>query len=397
VNSFHLLIQSIRAYLGLSSTGLERLGTMSPQEADDFVDIVEKQKAQAYVLQGLKNAGMLSYLPEDASDAFRYGAAVIAEESLKLSRVLHQVNNTLRAHEVDFISLKGPIFSMRATGGLSHRSFGDIDVLVHGDDAPKAVEALTGVGYREFYPGSIPVSKRTLKNDCEIVLLDPDDTIVEVHWAFQPKHMALNVSYKDVWTRAQTVDFFGTDIRYLSDIHELPHIALHHGGFHRWNELRYVVDFHQLSVNESLDWSSIWDTASAVGAKRPILIGLLVCKKVLGDDVEYTGLLSAALDETAEKLAGYYSKNLEEGDTLTGFQKNRWYLGQRERIADKLMYLPFFMREAVTPTEKDAVTLGKWSFPFLRLPFRMIRLIYKYNRRLVHTSRKEPREVDCDR
>ena len=85
MNSFSLLVQSIRAYLGLSATGLDKLDAMSPRETDSFVDMVEKQNAQAYVLRGLKNAGVLSYLPEDASDALRYGAAVIAEENLLVS------------------------------------------------------------------------------------------------------------------------------------------------------------------------------------------------------------------------------------------------------------------------------------------------------------------------
>ena len=179
MNSFNLLIQAIRAYLGLNSSGLETLKSASAPQLAGFIELVEKHNAQAYVLQGLKNANLVSSLPEDAAESLQYGADCTAEESLRLTRALHQAHGTLSSAGIDIIPFKGPIFSMRTTGGLSHRPFTDIDVLVRREDVPKALGVLTDAGYREFFQGSIPVTRRTLRNNCEIELLDPDDNIID--------------------------------------------------------------------------------------------------------------------------------------------------------------------------------------------------------------------------
>jgi putative nucleotidyltransferase-like protein len=388
MSPFLWLVQCVRSFLGLPLTCPAELITAPNNDWEAILSVVGEHYAEAYVVHGLEAANLFQDLPEQVQAALLAGGRETSHQSLRLARALHTVHGILTGAGIDVIALKGPVLALRTTGGLSARPFGDVDTLVHAGDTRSAIATLMESGYQEHKPGTVPVPAGTLRRDCEVELIDPEGNLVELHWKIFPWFWRWDLPEEEIWAHAQRIDFYGTSVGRLGDVHELLSLALHHGGKHRWDRISRIIDFHQLVVRTDIDWAQVWSTAANTGTTRALETGLRVCQTILEMDGQYEGQAMAPNDPRAGALAVTYADSMTNRRQADGLRQSLQYVRLRERLRDGMAYTPRFLGEVFTPTDKEEALLGKRWAKVIGVPVRLVRLIWKYG-----IGRKRPKNI----
>lgn len=157
-----------------------------------------------------------------------------------------------------------------------HRVLSDLDLLIRPDDDEDAVKRLTALGYRET-----DHSRRSAAQRHERVLVDGGVT-VELHTRLgvQPGHRA-------AWDELAPVParLHDRDVHRLDDATTLVHLTAHFVKHVPFSSLRWAEDV--------VRWAGVLDDGGAaavtrarrLGALRPLLAGVRVLRRAVGDDL----------------------------------------------------------------------------------------------------------------
>jgi hypothetical protein len=152
---------------------------------------------------------------------------------------------------------------------LAHRTFGDVDVVVHPDDWQGALGALLAIGLTrpsaELRPGwDVRFGKGA-------TLVDANDLEVDLHLRFAIGRFGVRSQMRDLFERQDTIELAGRSIPTLAGPDRLLH-ACHHlvlGGFSEWRAAR---DIAQLVLISDVDWHETvavaerWDVQAVVAS-----------------------------------------------------------------------------------------------------------------------------------
>lgn len=330
------------------------------------------------------NATCPDAVPAAILDQLRDHFNAVARRNLHLTGELRRAVKLFEQHEISAIPWKGPTLATSVYGNLALRQFDDLDILVRRRDALHAKDLLVSCGYRPRFNLTRAQEAAYLQCVSEHRLVSADGAvIIELHWEILPRRFSLALDLERLWERSVPASLAGASTLALAPEDLLLTLCVH-GATHFWQRLRWLCDIAELIRSyQQMDWGRVMEQARASGSARMLALGLFLAGDLLGAILPEEVSRVVQADQAVGLLAVQVSRRLcREGDGQgSGFERYRFLLRARERLADKLQY---GLRWPTAPTGEDLVlvSLPPSLFP-LYYALRPLRLAGKYGRMLL--------------
>jgi hypothetical protein len=215
---------------------------------------------------------------------------------------LLRIINLLAEEGITAVPFKGPVLSEKLYHNLALRVFGDLDILIHQDDADIVMSLLTADGYQpQHHPDS---ANQLVKAQANIVL--------EVHWEaisfgtswlrkFKDKPLPTTLAHLS--PRLQETSLGGKMISTLSPEDTLLILTIH-GSKHWWSRLNWLADIAALiHVYPNLDWDWLIEQTARWKVRRLVLLGLHLAHDLLGASLPDTIKQQITAEPALNKLS----------------------------------------------------------------------------------------------
>ncbi|MCE9541846.1 nucleotidyltransferase family protein [Candidatus Kaiserbacteria bacterium] len=197
----------------------------------------------------------------------------------------------LNATGVSSVVLKGVPLLLTVYKDVGARFLGDVDVLIHGHDAPTVLRYLTETGWTYKDPAIVPEGTR-FGLDTVIhatPLTKPGGLELEVHWHVyhvETKSHALRLLTLGSMSHAQPDDAYHWEHAVLTTVRDVPtrmlspedflvHIISHGADGNSMRPFRWVVDAVWLiRAHATLDWQEVVRAAEVADRSIDVSIGL---------------------------------------------------------------------------------------------------------------------------
>jgi hypothetical protein len=319
--------------------------------------------------------------PEPFSTELQAESHENARRSLSLTAELLTLLELFDLHSIPAVAFKGPALASELYGNLALRDFCDIDILIRRGDVRRAKEVLLASGYITDLPTRPAYEAAYLRARYELHFATEDGSLIEIHQAFLAPFFSFPFDYEGLWQRLERKSFCGREILGLAP-EDLLLALCAHGTKHRWSRLAWVCDIGRLLVvlGPEFDWPRITNRTSSLGARRMVMIALLLANRLLSAPVPAEVLKQAEEDVTARRMARIVERSLFAPDSRapSDLQSHRFFLEARERVRDKFVYCASL---AFMPNEEDhsAFSLPSLLSP-LYYPLHAVRVLGKFGR-----------------
>jgi hypothetical protein len=296
-----------------------------------------------------------------------------ARRALWFTGELIRIMTHFESRGIPALPYKGPTLAETLYADVTTRQFGDLDLLVHATDVPKAAAALFDLGYKSSFPLTERQQRDYLASGYEYTFNSTQGrNLVELKWQILPRFYSIEFAVEAMVDRAAVVSLGGQELRTLC-AEDLVIVLCVHAAKHAWSQLSWLCDLTQLA-KQTLEWNAIEKQSTDLGIERIVAVNFLLAHKLLGAWLPELVEKSIARDRSIEVLAGeilpIIAESKEYNTESMGYF--RLMMKLRERSRDRIRFL---WRLACTPTAGDwaAVRLPAPLFPLYRL-VRMFRL-----------------------
>jgi hypothetical protein len=321
-----------------------------------------------------------------------------AVHNLSLTGQLLRIVRCLQAEGIRVVPFKGPTLAVLAYGNLALREFGDLDLLVDAADFKPTEVVLRSHG---FLPGlKLSANRREAyrRSLGQLPFVNGQGELLELHDRLTPSGFRFDLSPDMRQERVQTVNVLDQELTTLPT-EELLLFLSAHGAKHAWNSLALVVDVAELLRSAGqLRWERIWDLARRTRGERMLQLALVLARELLDAPLP-TEFTAVPRNGIVRKLADRIQERVLSGGevALTGWERGRFHWQVRERWLDGAGY---WLSLVLSPTTADwnGVDLPE-GLSLLYYLLRPVRLLGKYSRRWLSSSRSRPRvgrqRADC--
>ncbi len=377
----------VRAVGGAATSCAPRNVALPELSAVDPARLVRLAALHGVVGLAEEGARAGASLPDDAVAGLHELRHEQTARSVRLASELIRVLGLLETAGLQAVPIKGPVFARRVFGSIGRRSCWDLDLLLGRDDVLAAKEVLLSQGYVPESVWSARRERRELRRNCEYNFDHPESGIhVELHWRFMERSVGFDLPVADVWDHLEQTTFLGRQMRVPAMEDECLALIVHNGAKHGWQRLRMIADVAVIAAVDPTTTAGLPERAEAAGVRRVVATGVLLSSTLLGAQMPELGQWAEA-DRSAVRLAEYYTGELFRfslDTTRDGLPDTRAYLAMRERMIDKLRYLPRLARAILAPTDREQAIMplpaGLRGIHFIVRPFR---LAWKYLSRLL--------------
>ncbi len=376
-----------------------------PERAARLEELLQEEIDWAYVLRMASEHGVtpLLFWHLNATSPEAVPAAVLDDlqayfrdnthRNLLMTGELLEVVGLLEEHEILAVPYKGPTLATLAYGDLALREFGDLDILIHGWDVPRAKELLGSLGYRPRYPLTPAQEAVFLDAWGEYMFIRDGGSraaeLLELHWPVAKRPYLFRLYPEDIWERLQHVSLGGGVVPTLAP-EDLLLVLCVHGSKHSWVRLNWICDVAKLvhARGDEIGWERLAEQAASLGSERMLLLGLLLANDLLGAALPQKVLQKIQADSTVKTLAGQVRESLFDEATgvrgsLAGKRFRSFHLKVRKRLRDKIQYC---LHSTLMPNEQDCKLFelpeSLWPLYYVARP---IRLTNKFGRRLLRS------------
>jgi len=157
-----------------------------------------------------------------------------------------------------------------------------LDILVPPAAVARAFDLLLADGYEPAEPYTVGRSEIgwLLASNMEysFVRRRPElVTILELHWDIAWRWQREGRAAEHIWKSAQPRTILGSRAWALSPEWEALYLMIH-AARHRWQELKWVVDIHELCVRGDVPWDTVFELATAFGWDEAVRVSLGLCE-----------------------------------------------------------------------------------------------------------------------
>jgi hypothetical protein len=234
--------------------------------------------------------------PSAAQDQLRTGFHANVRNNLLLAHELLDLLALFDEHDIPVVPFKGPVAATSVYDDLHLRPFGDLDLLVHLQDVPRAQRLLLDRGFEDWE--TLPplsaldfdrppswysaLTEPFSKAKTYVRASEQDDKIpIELHWELMAPYFRHPLDPEPFWERLRTVTLLDTSVPTFSPEDTLFYFCLH-GTVHRWSRLRLVCDVAEfLQRHSALEWAELLDRAERLHSERLFLLGLRLAHELL--------------------------------------------------------------------------------------------------------------------
>ncbi len=321
-------------------------------------------------------------VPETVRSRLRSAYAENARHALFLAGELRRLMDALDAAGIRALAYKGPALAVRAYGHMALRTYSDLDLLVAPADLPAATRVLGSLGYVSVYDFSPAQDAAFRRVDGDYPYHHPrTGGLVELHGRVSSARFVADLPTERLMARARAVPIGGGDVPAPADDDLFLALCLH-GAKHRWARLEWLACAAALAVRADLDLPSILLAADGIGARRTVLLALLLARYALGlalpHDIHRSIDADPALAALAEEARGLWFGAEADGDEATPANlrfnaRLRDGAADRARYAARWLFLP-------SPEDWAWVRLPDALAPLYRV-LRPLRLAARYGLR----------------
>jgi hypothetical protein len=287
-----------------------------------------------------------------------------ARQALWFTSELVHIVRDFESRGIAVLPYKGPTLAETLYADITERQFGDLDLLVHVADVPKAKAALEDLGYKNSLHFTEREELAYLASGYEYTFGSTHGrNLVELKWQILPQFYSVDFDVDAMFNRATNLIVAGHSLRTLG-AEDLLLVLCVHAAKHGWIQLSWLWDTTQLA-KQRLDWSAIERQSKKLGIERIVALNFLLAHKLLGAPLPDTVAKCVRDDRAIEVLAAEITP-IVLGGAEYNTKSSRYFrlmMKVRERWQDRVRLL---WRLAFTSTA------GEWST--IRLPARMFPL-----------------------
>jgi Uncharacterised nucleotidyltransferase len=231
-------------------------------------------------------AGDPSLVPAELLTALRQSCDLLRRHSARQLTELLDLLDAFSGRSVTAVPFKGPALGQVLFNDPYLRPSSDLDILVLPTDVQRVCEVLEARGYvdADRRPGGRPMTSaqhgmyRSVQ--CEYrYIRHADGFVVEPHWAFSQRALAVDVDYAGVIARARPIRLGNRTVPSLAPEDLLLALCIH-GSKHQWERLNWIRDVAALVFgNHELDLEMSVERAKSFGCARMMLVGMLVAAR----------------------------------------------------------------------------------------------------------------------
>jgi len=370
-----------------SDTRVRRL-LDAPLDWPQFEAAAEWHGVLALVYGRLRDAAP-DLVPKRAMTRLRAAFTAGARRNLFLTGELLRLLDLLRSRGIPAIAYKGPTLAALAYGDLTLRDFADNDIMIQRRDFASARDLLTAEGYRAEFSLTPEQQTAYLRSRHSLVFADERGSIVELHWAIQPRYFSFALDPETLWSRLQPVRLAGRGVETFCR-EDLLLILTLHGAKHLWCRLQWICDVAALAAGgAAVDWDRVLRESHRLGTRRALLLGLHLARDLLAAEIPDNVQRMILADAAVAALAGRVRRRLFARRGQPGLlERSTFFLGARERWSDKVRYCA---RLATTPYVRDwAVVQLPGATSSLYYVIRPFRMIHRYAAAALSRVRTSP-------
>lgn len=344
---------------------------------DNLLKTALRHKVMPLLYRQLKtnfNESVPAEFMERLRDYFYLNAArnhLLTEELCEVLELFER--NGIRA-----VPYKGAALAEGVYGDVAFRQFSDLDIFIHREDVAKASGLLHLRDYRKERQLTNAQETVFIKIECEhLFIRNQGRVFLDLHWGFAPAYFPFKLDSESMWRRLTTIPLGKTHALSFAP-EDLLLILCVNAGKESWRQLSGLCDIAELiRASPNLDWEKIARQAKRAGARRMLLVSLLLASELLGavlpEQIIQAIAEERAVGPLALKIKRELFRNEREAGGVSHILKPAKAL---DGLPDKIK---FHLRLALTPTMEDwtFIHLPK-RFSFLYYLTRPLRLAKKY-------------------
>lgn len=212
-------------------------------------------------------------VPRGVRDSLQnlYRSSVLSQGMMY--RELDCVADKFAEQSIPLVILKGAALAKLYYAVPAERPFGDLDLLVHAEDAPRVRENLLARGMKEF-GGVARGLNQTYYGEASFNSADGRGAQIDVHWELvSPAYYRRRMEMDWFWRNTEPCELGGHTLQALNPTAQLVHLAIH-AGLHHQDRLR-LIWLYDLALGVSkhgteIDWRGADAFASRSGLARPM-------------------------------------------------------------------------------------------------------------------------------
>jgi hypothetical protein len=295
-----------------------------------------------------------------------------AQQNMLLTQELVLLLKQFRQQGISVLTFKGTSLAFAIYGNLALRQITDLDILVHKQDYPKALDLLVAQGYQLRV--QVPWETHLTRNNS---LYN-----VDLHSSIAPAHLSHPLRSTDVWQNLEPLQFAGTTMLTLPPEMHLLVLCLH-GTKDCWSRLNRICDISELIRTQSLDWQTLMKWSDVQGWRRLIGLGLVLAQDLLNTEVPNDVQRWIAVEQKIPRLVHQVKHHLfsEMSSPIDEVERTLFHVRTRERFQDKAFALRGLMQHSgwlsLTPNDQAFIKLPS-GLTFLYYLIRPIRVLGKY-------------------
>jgi hypothetical protein len=232
---------------------------------EKVVNLATRERAIGPVARDLRRLGS-GAVPTPVLERLGRMGMVTEFQLASLHDRLGKLLALLARHDIEALLLKGAGLAYSAYASLDERPMGDIDLLVHPDDADRAWALAVEHGWMRRKDVA---AERSYEDHQHLSPLEDADGMqigLEIHIALFTQQAPFTLDAAQLWERARRITIAGAPALVPSAEDQLVHAALHFAWSHEmtfgtWRTLR---DVERIVASSALDWNEVVTRARAI-------------------------------------------------------------------------------------------------------------------------------------
>jgi hypothetical protein len=192
------------------------------------LDVIDVSECENQWLLGLLERGVLEggvLLDHDASSILHNRSLAAAMSAATLESRGAAAIAALHDHGISTRLIKGVAIAHLDYDDPADRHFGDVDLLVNGDDMNEAVSILEGHGFRRHYPEPTPGFDQHLGKG--VALENDEQVVIDVHRTLALGYYGTRLPIDRLWDEPVPLQIGDVDASAMSRLNRFLHSAMH--------------------------------------------------------------------------------------------------------------------------------------------------------------------------
>ena len=222
---------------------------LAPGEFDQLLHDARSQRLTG-LLWAAVQSGMLPVTDEQVERTEWLHVETLAGV-LSLERFMLDTVGELDRAGIPVRALKGPVLAHLDYPEPAWRTFGDVDLLVQGDDFDRATEVIIARGHRRRHPEPRPGFDRRFSKGTSF--LTEDGLELDLHRTFTMGPLGVRLRLDELWARSEAFRMGGRQLHALPAEERFVHACYHAVLGEATPRLVPLRDIAQLALTRSLD------------------------------------------------------------------------------------------------------------------------------------------------